>query len=67
MIVWFANNRCRWDKGCSKAAEGEGGGELELSDGRSESASVASPPPCRAAEACGVGLWGVRVVDRHLD
>lgn len=66
MIVWFANDWSRWDEGCFKAAEGEGGGKLELSDGRSESASAAVPPPCRAAEACGVGLRGVRVVDRHL-
>lgn len=64
MIVWFANDRRRWDEGCPKAAEGEGGGEL--SDGRSESASAASPPSCWEAEACGVGLRGVWVLERHL-
>lgn len=38
----------------------------ELSDGRSESASAASPPSCWEAEACGVGLRGVWVLERHL-
>lgn len=34
VIVWFANDRRRWDEGCPKAAEGEGGGSCQMGEVR---------------------------------
>lgn len=64
IIVWFACDR--WDKGCFKAAEGEGGGSWSCQMGEVRVPPRLRLPPAGLAEACGVELRGVRVVDRHL-